>query len=73
MHIDWNPAAIAAFRVRPHRLADHRPDGEIGDEMIVHHVEMNYVGTRGNHGAHFFAQSGEIGRKNRGCKAVSHR
>jgi hypothetical protein len=32
--------------------------------MVVHYVEVNQVGARGNDGLHFFTESGEIGGKN---------
>jgi hypothetical protein len=40
-------------------------DGDIGDEVPIHHVDVDPVGARGLDGADFVAQFGEIGRKNR--------
>jgi len=42
-------------------LAYHGPDGEIGDIMIVHHIEVHYVGSGGQYIVDFLAQAGEIG------------
>ena len=30
---------------RPDRLAHHRPDGEVGHVVVVHHVEVHQVGA----------------------------
>ena len=46
-------------------LYDHRADREVGDEMAVHHVDMNPIGAGRGHGAHLLAQPREIGREDR--------
>ena len=51
--------------VRAHRLDDVGAEGNVGDEMPVHHVEMDPVGAGGIDGADLFAQSGEIRRQDR--------
>src|SRR6218665_499309 len=38
--------------------------------MVVHHVEVDPVGTGGNDVAHLLAQAGEIGREDGGGNAV---
>jgi len=43
------------------RGTDHRSDGQVGHVMVVHHVEVNPVGARGDDVAHLFAQAGEVG------------
>ena len=47
------------------RLQHDRPDGDVGDEAAVHHVDVDPVGAGGVDGAHLLAQSGEIGGQNR--------
>ena len=42
------------------RLADQRPDCEVGHIVIVHHVEVNQIGTRREHGVHFFTQTSKV-------------
>ena len=51
--------------VRAHRLDDIGTVGNVGDEMPVHHVEMDPVGAGGIDGADLVAQLGEIGRQDR--------
>ena len=46
-------------------IADHRPDCQVGHEMIVHHVKMHDVGARIEHSFDILAQAGEIGGENR--------
>jgi hypothetical protein len=57
---------------RTDRLAHQRPDGQIGYVVIVHHVKVDQVGAGGNHGLHFFAKAGKIGRQDAGRKAMGH-
>jgi hypothetical protein len=54
------------LRVRTHRLDDVGAEGNVGDEMSVHHVEMDPVGAGRIDGADLFAQFGEIRRQDRG-------
>jgi hypothetical protein len=51
--------------VRAHRLDDIGTVGNVGDEMPVHHVEMDPVGARGIDRTYLFAQPGEIRRQDR--------
>ncbi len=53
------------FGVRAHRLDDVGAVGNVGNEMPVHHVEMDPVGAGGIDGADFLAQFGEVRRQNR--------
>ena len=53
-------------RMRPQRGDDARPEGDVGHEMPVHHIEMNPVGAGLRHRARLLAQPREIGRENRG-------
>ena len=53
------------FRMRAHRLDDVGAVGNVGDEMPVHHIEVDPVGAGRIDGAYFLAQSGEIGSQNR--------
>ena len=41
-----------------------RPDGDVGDEMTVHDVEVDPVGSRRIDRADFLAQLAEVGCKN---------
>ena len=59
-------------RERLDRFTNDRPDGEIGNVVIVHDVEMYEVGARRNHGADFLAQPGEVGGKYAGRDAIGH-
>ena len=53
------------LRVRPERLHHRRADREVGDEMAVHHVDMDPVGAGLVDRAHFLAEPGEIGGEDR--------
>jgi len=53
------------FAVRAHRLDDVGAEGNVGNEMPVHHVEVNPVGAGRIDGADLFAQFGKIRRQNR--------
>jgi hypothetical protein len=72
VHVDRHFRAVGRARVRTDRLAHHRPDGEIGNVVIVHHVEVDHVGAGGDHRTHFFAKSREISRKNGRCNSIFH-
>ena len=58
--------------VRPDRLAHQRADGEVGDVMVVHHVEVDQVGARALDRAHFLAQAREVGGKDARRDAERH-
>ena len=64
-HVDRDPAAVGAHRVRAQRFADHRPDGQVRHVVVVHHVEVDPVGAGGDDGADLLAEAGEIGRQDR--------
>ncbi len=51
--------------VRAHRLDDVGAVGNVGNEMSVHHVEMDPVGAGRVHGADLFAELGEVRRQDR--------
>ena len=61
VHINGHGFAIGSLGMRLEGLANHGAKGEIGYVMVVHHVVVNPVGASGNHMAHFFTQTGEIG------------
>lgn len=44
-------------------LADHRSDGQVGDIVVVHDIEVNNIGSGLKHIVDFLTQHGEIGRK----------
>ena len=47
------------------RFADERPDGQAGNTMPAHHVEVDRVGARGDDVGHFLTrpEPGEVGRE----------
>jgi hypothetical protein len=47
--------------MRAERLYDRRADGDIGDKMPVHDIDMDPVASSGINGAHFFTQPRKIG------------
>jgi hypothetical protein len=49
--------------VRPQRLHHRRPDGQVGDEMAVHDIDVDPVRPRLVDRADLLAEPGEIGRK----------
>jgi hypothetical protein len=51
--------------VRAQGLHHHRADRDVGDEVAVHHVDMDPVGPGGVNRAHFLAQAGKIGGEDR--------
>ena len=51
--------------VPPQRLHHRRSDGEIGDEMAVHDIDVDPVGAGFVDRAHLFAETREIGREDR--------
>ena len=58
MHIDrCLDAALAQ------RRADQRTDGQVRHVVIVHHIEVNHVGTGGKYGLDFLAEPGEVRRE----------
>ncbi len=64
VHVDHCPGE------RADRFADQRPDRQVGNVMIVHHVEVNDVGARGNHRLDFFAELGEIRGQDAGSNSI---
>ena len=42
------------------RRYDRRTDGQIWDEMSVHDINMEEVGSRPFHGCHFLGQSSKV-------------
>ena len=53
------------FGVAADRLHHIRADGDVGNEMAVHDVDMDPVGAGGIDRAHFLAELGEIGGEDR--------
>ena len=41
-------------------LTHHRTNGQIGHVVIIHHIEMHDVRTRGEHRIHLLSQTGKI-------------
>ncbi len=55
MHVDGCRDTVLA-----QGLADHRADREVRHVVIVHHIEVDQISARCEHGVHFFAQTGEV-------------
>ncbi len=53
-------------------FAHQRSNGQIGHIMVVHHVEMDPIGTRGDDVGNLFTQAGEIGGQDTGGNAEAH-
>ncbi len=53
-------------RVWTERFHHRGADGEVGDIMAIHHVDVDPVGTGGVDRAHLLAKLGEIGGQDRG-------
>ena len=51
--------------VRPERLHHPRADGDVGDEMAVHHVDVDPVGAGLVDRADLLAEPGEVGGQDR--------
>ena len=47
--------------IRLQRCADHRAESQVRHIMIVHHVEMNQIGSRFDNFRYFLTQTGKIG------------
>ena len=58
--------------VRSQRLADHGSHRQVGNIVVVHHVEMQKIRACGLDGLHFFLQPAEVGRKHAGSDPVCH-
>jgi hypothetical protein len=59
---------------RARRRDDQRADGEVRDEVAVHHVDVNPVGPGGGNGGDLLAQAAEVAGENRGGdEQVGHR
>ena len=43
------------------RLANHGAKRQVGHIVVVHHVKVNPVGARRNHGFDFITQAGKVG------------
>src|SRR5262245_24853071 len=50
------------------RLHDRRTHGNVGDEMAIHDVNMNAVGSCLNRFVDLCRKMAEVGGENRGCK-----
>ena len=55
------------------RTADHRPDGEVGDIVVVHHIKVHHIGAGSEHGIHFVTELREIrGEDRRRNQEIGH-
>src|SRR5258708_3408476 len=68
MHVDGSVDSRLA-----QGFANQRTDGEVGDVVIIHHVEVDPVRAGGEYRIHFFPQAGEISGQNRGRNNDRHR
>src|SRR5690606_32390791 len=60
VHVDGRGDAVLA-----QRRANHRADGQIGHVVVVHHVEVDDIGTGGENLVDFLAKPGKVGGQNR--------
>ena len=60
VHIDRRLDAMVA-----QRIANHWPNGEIGDKVVVHHIEMHDVGASIQDSLDVLAKASEISGENR--------
>src|SRR5471032_1179717 len=58
------------LHVRADRFAYQRADGQVGNVMVIHHVEVDHVGAVADNVAYFFTQAGEVGGKNAGGDTI---
>ena len=46
---------------RPYGFDDGRAEAQVGNEMAIHHVDMNIIGARRIDGGNLLAEAREIG------------
>ena len=61
MHVNRCGDAVVA-----QGFADGRAEAEVGDEVVIHHVEVDDVCTGGENGGHVVAEASEIGGEDGG-------
>jgi hypothetical protein len=66
--MDVDDAALVVDLIRD-RGDDQRPDGDRGDEVAVHDVDVDHVRAGVHHLGHLPAEAGEVGRQDRGRDA----
>mmetsp|Transcript_28630 Transcript_28630/g.48893 ORF Transcript_28630/g.48893 Transcript_28630/m.48893 type:complete len:338 (+) Transcript_28630:264-1277(+) len=54
------------------RLANQWADGQVGHEMVVHDIEVNYIGASRHHVLNLLTKTGKVGGQNRGRDLVVH-
>lgn len=59
------------LHMRPDGFAHQRADSEIGDVVVVHHVEMHQIGASGFNGPHFFTQTGKSADRMEGARRMA--
>ncbi|MNH24497.1 hypothetical protein D3C79_844310 [compost metagenome] len=62
VHIDRRGNPVAA-----QCLAELRPHGQVGHIVVIHHIDMDDIGTGGQYLLGFSAKAGKIGCQNRRC------
>jgi hypothetical protein len=55
VHVDWRRDAMLA-----QGFANQRTNGQVGDKMIVHDIEMNNIGTGIKHGLDVLTETSKI-------------
>ena len=63
MHLDGQPRELA------HRLHHIGPKGKVGNEVAVHHIDVNGIDLRLLHPLHLLLQLTEVGGKQAGGDA----
>ena len=70
MDVQERPGRMDAFGKGAHH---QRADGDVGDEVTVHHIHVQQARPRAEHDVHLVAEAGEIGREDGrshlGCEA----
>ncbi len=61
VHIDRHGHTGRCLGVGFDGLADHGPEGEVGDVVVVHHVEVDPISAGGDDVFHLVAQAGKVG------------
>ena len=56
----------------PQGRKHQRPNGQVGDVVVVHHVEVDDVRPSGQHGADLLPEAGEVRGQNGGRNPRLH-
>jgi hypothetical protein len=62
VHIDDSLIASGDW---PYRVDDERPNCNVGNEVPIHYIDMNILGTSGQSLLYLIAEASEVSRENR--------